>query len=220
MNLYRLLFLTIISALTLLAGGYDKPKSFSHAKKIFKQMDLDYVRTAFSNEEYMYDPTTCLSKLYLKKDHNASVIFVRIVPEELMGKNRACFNEKICKQSNDVLYSGARCCRKVDALYKLYERDIFNIMPIVEGTPYLSVEPPVHIRGNIARVYLYMNQRYALGLSAAALERYQRWDKEDTVDAKECDMHQKIFKVQGVSNPWIKSACETLSSKSSKSSQE
>jgi len=212
-------FLLVCMPLLLVAGGYSHPKSFSHAVKIFKQLDLDYTRTAFTDEPYAYDAATCMRKLYVKNDHKRAVVFVRIVPEEIMGKTRQCFTQKPCIKSNGQKYGGARCCRQKDEVYQHYDRDIFNVMPIVKGTPYISVKPPLHARGNIARVYLYMNARYGLNLSYDEQMTYLKWHKEDRVDERECSMHKQIVKIQGLSNPWIKSACETSKSKSSKSSQ-
>ena len=213
-------FLTLSIALSLIADDYPQPKSFSHAVKIFKQIDLEYTRTAFSNELYEYDAQTCMRKLYLKHDHKRAVVFVRIVPEEMIGQTRQCFTQKPCIKSTGQRYGGARCCRQIDEVYQHYDRDIFNVMPIVKGTPYVSVKPPLHVRGNIARVYLYMNARYGLNLSYDEQMTYLKWHKEDRVDERECSMHKQIVKIQGLSNPWIKSACETSKSKSSKSSQQ
>lgn len=206
--------------LAVFASPYPQPKSFSHATNIFKQIDFDYSRTAFTNQVYRYDPTTCMDKTYLESDPSKAVVFVRIVPESEMLKTRQCGTQKICVNQSGIAYSGAMCCRKSDALYQSFDRDIFNIMPVVQKRPSLAVEPPLHIRGNIARVYLYMNATYGLNLSYEAQMRYQQWHVQDPVDEKECAIHQQIEAIQGRSNPWIKSACEMLTSKSSKSSQE
>ena len=203
-----------------MAKGYPQPKSFSHAVKIFKQIDFDYTRTAFTNEEYVYDPETCMRKLFLKKDHKKYIDFVRIVPEKLVARSRQCFTEKICTNSSGKPYKGLRCCRRIDKQYQDYDRDIFNVIPIVKGTKYLSITPPLHARGNMARVYLYMNAQYGLNLSYEKQMRYLQWHNEDKVDEKECAIHDKIKMIQGRSNPWIQSSCEILRSKSSKSSQE
>ena len=56
---------------------------------------------------------------------------------------------------------------------------------------------------------LHLNENYKLIFS-----------NEDKVDEKECSVHEKVYKIQGRTNPWIKSSCEILRSKSSKSSQE
>ncbi len=203
-----------------MAEGYPQPKSFTHAVKIFRQIDFDYTRTAFTNERYTYDKTTCMDKNYVENDRSRPVVFVRIVTESEMLQTRQCGTEDICVKANGTAYKGAMCCREKDSLYRAFDRDLFNIMPVVKERPSLDVEPPLHIRGNIARVYLYMNAQYGLNLSYQAQQRYLKWHKEDAVDEKECRIHEQIFKIQGRSNPWIKSACETLTSKSSKSSQE
>ncbi|PHR53343.1 MAG: hypothetical protein COA44_15505 [Arcobacter sp.] len=214
----KLLFLVL--PLIILAGEYPQPKSFSHAIKIFKEIDLDYKYTAFSQKEYEYDPATCMRKLYLKEDHNKEVVFVRIVPEELVAENLACYTQDLCTNMSGKLYHGLKCCKKTDKLYKQYERDIFNVMGIEKDTSYVGIIPPLHIRGNIARVYLYMSKIYKVNLTKSQYRRYELWNKEDEVDAKECNIHKQISKVHSRSNPWIKSACEILESKSSKSSQE
>ena len=180
-------------------------------------MDFDYTRTGFTNEIYRYDPSTCMDKLYLENNHKKTVVFVRIVKESTVFKTRQCGREKICTKYNGESFSGARCCRSVDAVYRAFDRDLFNIMPIRKDKKKAFKNPPLHAKGNIARVYLYMNAQYGLGLSYAQQLRYLKWHQADLVDEKECAMHAQIVELQGRENPWIKSSCETLTSKSSKS---
>ncbi len=189
------------------ASAYPQPKSFTQAGNIFKKIDFDYTRTALSNEEYVYDPTTCMDKLYVKGDKKRSVILVRIVPEERVFLQRQCGKEEICVKHNKETYSGARCCRLTDELYQAYDRDIFNIMAIVEENVAKLDNPPLHIRGNIARVYLYMNMHYGINLSYKEQMKYLRWHEEDKVDEKECKIYKQIVDLQGRVNPWIESSC-------------
>jgi len=181
---------------------------------------MDYKRTAFSNKEYDYDPATCMRKRYLKEDMTKAVVFARIVPEQLMAEGLACYSQDVCTDMMGKVYHGKRCCRKSDETYRAYERDMFNLMSLEEGSGYPEIDPPLHFRGNIARVFLYMSKEYNLSLTKTAYSKYEKWDKEDRVDEKECKIYDTIYKIQGRTNPWIKSACETLTSKSSKSSQE
>ncbi len=213
-------FLLLSSCLACSASPYKNPKNFSQAFNVFKKLDFDYTRTMFTNEKYAYDPRSCLDKFYLQEDHKQKVVFIRIVPEEVVLKRRRCGVENICTRYDGSKFKGSRCCRTTDKLYKQYDGDIFNIMPIVKGNETMSLEPPLHARGNIARVYLYMNAEYGLGFSAKQQLHYLTWHKQDPVDAKECDLHDRITEIQGRSNPWIRSSCETLRSRSSKSSQE
>ncbi len=208
MSLKRLPFLLILSSLVLFASPYPQPKSFSQASNIFKKIDFDYTRTAFSNEAYVYDPTTCMDKLYVKGDAKRPVILVRIVPEERMLQQRRCGTQKICVKYNKETFSGARCCRTTDKLYQAYDRDVFNIMAIVEENVSKTQTPPVHARGNIARVYLYMNLHYGLNLSYEEQMKYYRWHLEDKVDEKECKIYKQIVDLQGRLNPWIEDSCK------------
>lgn len=219
-SLIRKVFFVCFPLALVAASPYPQPKSFSHAVKIFKQIDFDYSRTAFTNQVYKYDATTCMDKNYVKDEPRKSVVFVRIVPPSEVLKTRKCGTKKICINQSGKAYGGAMCCRRSDDLYKSFDRDIFNIMPVVKRRPSLDIEPPLHIRGNIARVYLYINAEYGLNLSFKRQMLYLKWHGEDAVDAKECAVHKQIEAIQGRSNPWIKSSCETLTSKSSKSSQE
>lgn len=244
----RYLFILFLPLLLSAESAYPQPKSFSHAMKIFKQIDFDYTRTAFSDELYSYDPTTCMDKITVQSacfKKKSEVEFIRIVPESKMGETRKCWSEKICTNLSGKAYSGPACCRKSDKLYQQYDRDIFNIIPVTKGIAdrikgYVFfetgpsgkklcnlliskekkiAEPPLSMKGNISRVYLYMNAQYGLNLSYEEQELYLKWHEMDPVDEKECAMHEQIRKVQGRTNPWIRSSCETFKRSSSKSSQ-
>lgn len=205
--------------LLLAASPYPQPKSFTQATNIYKKMDFDYTRTGFTDEIYRYDPSSCMDKLYLENNPKKTVTLVRIVKESRLLKKRQCGIEKICVKYNGELFKGARCCREKDEIYTAYDRDLFNIMIIRKDKKREFENPPLIAKGNIARVYLYLNAQYGLGLSFEEQSRYFKWHQLDSVDEKECEMHQKIFELQGRENPWIKSSCEILESKSSKSSQ-
>ncbi|MFC2074246.1 endonuclease [Campylobacterota bacterium] len=208
MSLKQLYVVLLLFPLALAASPYPQPKSFSQATNIFKKIDFDYTRTAFSDEVYVYDPTTCMDKLYVKGDEKRTVVFVRIVPEKRMLQQRKCGTQKICVKYNKETYGGARCCRTTDELYRAYDRDIFNIMPIVQENTSKMEEPPIHIRGNIARVYLYMNMQYGLNLSYTEQMKYLKWHHEDRVDEKECKIYKQIVDLQGRMNPWIEPSCK------------
>ncbi len=208
MSLKKLYLSLFILPLGLWASPYPQPKSFTQAVNIFKKIDFDYARTAFSDEQYVYDPTTCMDKLYVKGEEKRSVVFVRIVPEKRMLQQRRCGVEKICLKYNNEPYRGARCCRTTDKLYQAYDRDLFNILPIVKANTSKLQDPPLHMRGNIARVYLYMNAHYGLNLSFEEQMKYLKWHQEDRVDEKECKVYKQIVDLQGRLNPWIESSCK------------
>ena len=58
-------------------------------------------------------------------------------------------------------------------------------------------------RGNIARTYLYMSNRYGMKLSKQEQKKFQAWNKKDPVDAWEAVRNQRIQKTQNNINKYI-----------------
>jgi len=73
-----------------------------------------------------------------------------------------------------------------------------------------KVEPRQEIRGDIARTYFYMDWAYPGHgiISKKNRDLFDAWDKEDPVDAWECERCKRIGKIQGNENPFVKKACE------------
>ena len=59
------------------------------------------------------------------------------------------------------------------------------------------------IRGNIARTYLYMNDRYGMKLSKQEQKKFEAWAKEDPVDAWEYERNVRLKNIQGNLNNFI-----------------
>jgi deoxyribonuclease-1 len=69
-----------------------------------------------------------------------------------------------------------------------------------------KIEPRPAIRGDIARSYFYMNAAYPeRGIVSAKNQKlFEAWDKEDPVDAWECERVRRIEQLQGNKNPFVK----------------
>jgi deoxyribonuclease-1 len=72
-----------------------------------------------------------------------------------------------------------------------------------------KVEPPSEVRGDIARIYFYMDWAYPEFDFIAAEDRklFKAWDEQDPVDSWECERAQRIEKIQKNENPFVKKAC-------------
>ena len=72
-----------------------------------------------------------------------------------------------------------------------------------------KAEPQPHVRGNIARIYFYMDWAYpGHGIISKKNQRlFKAWDKEDPVDAWECERCKRIEQIQGNDNPFVKGIC-------------
>jgi deoxyribonuclease I len=72
-----------------------------------------------------------------------------------------------------------------------------------------KIEPRPTIRGDIARIYLYMDSVYpGRGIiSEKNPPLFEAWDREDPVDAWECERDRRIVKLQGNHNPFVAAVC-------------
>jgi deoxyribonuclease I len=72
-----------------------------------------------------------------------------------------------------------------------------------------KIEPLDNVKGNIAKIYFYMDKSYQnRGIISAKNRRlFKTWDKQDPVDDWECERCKKIARIQGNSNSIVKKAC-------------
>ncbi|WP_029917467.1 endonuclease [Pelobacter seleniigenes] len=66
-----------------------------------------------------------------------------------------------------------------------------------------------NIRGDIALIYFYMNDAYpGRGIiSGKNRKLFEAWDKQDPVDAWECERERRIQKVQGNGTQFVMDRC-------------
>ena len=64
--------------------------------------------------------------------------------------------------------------------------------------------PKQDIRGDIARIYFYMSDKYNVNLSNPERKLMEAWNKQDPIDEWEKIKNKRVAKIQGNSNPYIK----------------
>ena len=64
--------------------------------------------------------------------------------------------------------------------------------------------PREDIRGDIARIYFYMSDKYNINLSQSERKMMEVWDKQDPIDKWERIKNKRVEKLQGNSNRYIK----------------
>jgi len=209
------------------ARSYKNPTNFAHAKNIMQSIYLNDLKTLYNQCEFKYDPDACsMNKVVYNgcKAHSKThddLVWGRVVSGTEYGKNLECMSENICKSMSGSLYHGARCCRKTSSRYQVMESDMFNIAPFISKRALENsrrTELPESVKGDIARIYLYMNSTYKLGFSKKRLQRYNIWHNQDSVSESECYRYKKIYKIQGRENPLMRSSCVRLETSLSKSS--
>ena len=70
-----------------------------------------------------------------------------------------------------------------------------------------KAEPPENIRGDIARIYFYMDESYPGIISGKNRKLFETWDKQDPVDSWECEREKRIQEVQGNGNRFVGEVC-------------
>jgi deoxyribonuclease-1 len=66
-----------------------------------------------------------------------------------------------------------------------------------------AVQPPANVRGDVARTYFYMSDRYGIKISDSQRKLFEVWAKQDPVDEWERVKNKRIKDLQGNSNKFI-----------------
>ncbi len=165
-----------------------------------------------------------------------SVEWEHVLPAENMGRfflewrqgHPACLKD-------GRQYKGRRCAEKVNSQYRLMQADMYNLYPSIGAVNALRsnftyavlpeaassfgqcvmkvaksrAEPPERARGSIARTYFYMAEAYASSYSMSHRQRklMRAWNSRHPVDAWECARAERIERLQGNENRFVKQAC-------------
>src|SRR5689334_12701336 len=128
---------------------------------------------------------SCGYKTRADESRAKSVQWTHVVPPRVFGADRACWTTEACARDDGTRFGGIECCRAQDADFAAIDNDLFNLVPAitevaedrsdypfgaVAGEPRLYgacdlevdaaagvVEPPERVRGDIARIHLYMH---------------------------------------------------------------
>lgn len=149
-----------------------------------------------------------------------------VVPASVFGRHFRAWSagDPSCEK-NGQMQRGRSCAREVSEVFRLMEADLYNLLPAigelnraranfafgeVPGEPRAFgdcdfevknnvVEPRPEIRGDIARIYFYMDSRYP-GFNIIPPEQlplFEEWIRSDPIDTKERERLQAIERVQG-----------------------
>lgn len=147
-------------------------------------------------------------------------------------KNAICCKGKSAKYGKSC-YKGRQCCREVDQEFSKIEADLHNLVPEIGELNALRsnfrfavlpqkkpgqlgvcemkidsetrrVEPIPTTRGFIARIYLYMSETYKIPLSDSQRQLMNAWNKMYPPDEWEIERDNRIARLQGNHNPFVK----------------
>ncbi|HGU9810147.1 DNA-specific endonuclease I [Enterobacter hormaechei subsp. hoffmannii] len=213
----------------------DGIHSFSQAKTAGVKINADVpgdfycgCKINWQGKKGVVDLGSCGYKVRKNENRASRIEWEHVVPAWQFGHQRQCWQD-----------GGRKNCAK-DPVYRQMESDMHNLQPAVGevngdrgnfmysqwnggegqyGQCAMKVdfkeklaEPPARARGSIARTYFYMRDRYDLNLSRQQTQLFNAWDKLYPVTDWECQRDERIAKVQGNHNPYVRRACQAQKS--------
>jgi deoxyribonuclease-1 len=180
------------------------------------------------------DATSCGYTPRKNKARGRVLEWEHVVPAAFFGQHRTCWRKghEKCVNSKGVAFKGRKCCAKVDRTFRRIEADLHNLTPavgelngdrsnlpygIVDGEPReygacdfeisgkpRVTEPRDEVRGDAARIWLYMTDTYKIKLTTVQRKMFEQWSAADPVDAFERLRDTRIDAAQGNRNPHVK----------------
>jgi deoxyribonuclease-1 len=205
-------------------AGNTSNQSFSKAKKIL----LRIVYRDYHNNGYV----PCRNNKRARR-----LEWEHVVPAEAFGYSFSSWRngDERCVNRKGKSFKGRNCARKVSNEFRYMETDMHNLMPsvgeinglrsnysfaMISGEPRRfgacdmeiedrKAEPPLNVRGDIARTYLYMDAAYpGRGIiSKKNRKLFAAWNRQDPVDRWECERERRVAKILGNRNPFVAEMC-------------
>ncbi|MCL6418134.1 endonuclease [Aestuariirhabdus sp. Z083] len=200
--------------------------NFSSAKKQAREIYADNPNSFYCNCRYrsqqkklIPDLDDCGYEVRKQPKRAERIEWEHVVPAWALGHQRQCWQN-----------GGRKACRK-DAEFRQMEADLHNLVPaigeingdrsnyrfsLLGKRPKLygacdfkvdfkarKAEPPESVRGEIARIYLYMHEKYGLSMSDAQQRLLLDWHRRYPVNDWERTRNQRVQAMQGDSNHWV-----------------
>jgi len=223
----KIFALVVISACQVVSA--DAPDSFSKAKKVLQEIYSDNRVTFYCNCEFdekgVIDPETCGYEPRKHVYNDGKINWEHVVPASVFGRLLPCWEQ-----------GGRKNCQKTSSVFRSMEADMHNLVPSIgelnsdranfkfgeiKGEPRnygrcdfevdfkrQIVEPKNNIRGDIARIYLYMNDLAVESIGRGFLTKeqkkmYSKWHKNDPPVGWECEKDGIVMDIQGNGNPYL-----------------
>lgn len=218
----------ILSAVLLCTGVlHAAPRDFDAAKTIAVKIHSD-TKTDFycncplrwSNGRGQIDIKSCGYQIRKNPLRATRVEWEHVMPAQQFGALRPCWKA-----------GGRGNCEKTDAQFRLIEANLYNLKPALGEVnadrahfrfaelPHTlpqhgscpvridfdrqQVEPQSNIRGDIARIYFYMADRYHIALSEAEQHLFLAWHQQDPVDTREVSLMWRTAQYMGHPNEFV-----------------
>lgn len=219
--------LPVLFLLASVSADANTPSSFSAAKRVAVSIYDDHPVSFYcgcemqkQGKKLIPDLESCGYQVRKQVKRANRIEWEHVVPAWAFGHQLQCWQD-----------GGRKNCSRNNEQFRSMEADLFNLVPAVGevngdrsnyrfgelthiGNMYGQcdfkvdfkqrvAEPPREKRGMIARIYLYMSDRYAFRLSDQQRKLYNAWDRLYPVSDWELERNDRISAIQGWDNPYI-----------------
>lgn len=203
------------------------PDNFSEAKRLAQRIYSDENQTFYcacplrwQGGKGIPDLKSCGYKVRKNGPRAQRIEWEHVVPAHHFGKSLPCWQQ-----------GGRDNCQQTDTLFGRMEADLFNLKPAIGevngdranfafaelpaqppqygACPFKVdfqaqlAEPRAQVRGDIARIYFYMADKYALALPKSQQLLLIRWHQDDPVDDRERLLNRRIAQQMGHPNYFV-----------------
>ncbi|MFW3405562.1 endonuclease [Aliarcobacter butzleri] len=176
-------------------------------------------QTLIIEDKLFYTPRNPITKKGNENPRTKRIEWEHIMPAHNFAHHLACWKE-----------GGRKACSK-DKTFQTMEADMHNLVPAIgevnadrSNFRYGADKPKVgqygkcqmevdfkakrayvrdDIKGDIARIYFYMSDKYNINLSKQERQMLEVWNKQDPVSSWEKIKNQRVEKLQGNGNKFI-----------------
>lgn len=224
-------FLLLVLASLISFNAYGVPATFDRAKIEARQyiyFDRTDEGTFYCGCNWEWtgrsggriDLASCGYEVRRQQNRAERLEWEHIVPVYNFGRARQCWKD-----------GGRHNCISSDPVFRVMEADLHNLTPSVGEVngdrsnynfgllPYTELqhgacpikidfsqrtaEPRNVIKGQIARIYFYMHDRYDLRMSRQQQQLLMAWDRQFPVSDWEIERDRRISERMGYSNPFV-----------------
>lgn len=222
-----LLLLCCVALVQVSLAKAAAPDDFAQAKriasKVFSQVNTDFYcgcPIRWQAGKGIPDLKQCGYQVRKNGPRAQRIEWEHVMPAQQFGSSTVCWQT-----------GGRDLCSQKDQAFRRIEADLYNLRPVIgevngdrahfrfaelasEPVQYGAcpfqvdfqrqlAEPAQSVRGDIARIYFYMADRYQVRLSKREELLFMRWHQQDPVDDAEQALTQRIAQTMGWPNPFV-----------------
>lgn len=223
---FSVLFALCFSGLSSAAAPDDFDEAKRIAQKIYSDESTEFYCACplrWNGGKGQVDLRSCGYEVRKNGPRAQRIEWEHVVPAQQFGANRACWQQ-----------GGRERCGQQDQDFQAMEANLFNLRPALgevngdrahfrfaelpdvparHGACPIRIDfqrqlaqPRPEIRGDIARIYFYMADRYQLTLSAAEQRLFLRWHQQDPVNEREMTLMRRTAQYMGHQNEFVTGA--------------